>query len=127
MWTDRYRQLQDVYSSYRHSKYESIACGTAANSVLLTRKRLTEHYRVRSCWHCSKIDISVGLVIVVVYNKDDTAGICIDYRRLNDLTKKDAYLLPRPDGIFDAIRCAKLLSTLNLASCYHQVPFETKD
>ena len=37
--------------------------------------------------------------IVVVRNKDGTARICVDHRRLNDVTKKDAHPLPRIDDI----------------------------
>jgi hypothetical protein len=65
--------------------------------------------------------------IVVVRKKDGTARICVDYRRLNDVTKKDAHPLPRIDDIFDALRGAKYFSTLDLASGYHQVSVEPED
>ena len=59
--------------------------------------------------------------------KDGKTRICVDYRRLNDVTKKDAHPLPRIDDIFDALREAKYFSTLDLASGYHQVFVETQD
>ena len=65
--------------------------------------------------------------IVVVRKEDGTARICVDYRRLNDVTKKDAHPLPRIDDIFDALRGAKYFSTLDLASGYHLVPVDTSD
>ena len=64
--------------------------------------------------------------IVVVRKKYGTARICVDYRRLNDVTKKDAYQLPKIDDIFDALRGAKYFSTLDLARGYHQVPVDKK-
>ena len=65
--------------------------------------------------------------IVVERKKDGTARICVDYRRLNDVTKKDVHPLPIIDDIFAALRSAKYFSTLDLASGYHQVPVEVKD
>ncbi len=42
--------------------------------------------------------------IVLVRKKDDTIRFCVDYRKLNNVTHKDAYLLPRIDDILDALR-----------------------
>ena len=44
--------------------------------------------------------------IVVVRKNDGTARICVDYRRLNDVTKNDAHPLPRIDDIVNALRGA---------------------
>jgi len=41
--------------------------------------------------------------VVLVKKKDDSYRCCIDYRNLNDLTKKDAYALPRTDMCLDAL------------------------
>jgi len=65
--------------------------------------------------------------IVVVRKKDGTARTCVDYRKLNDVTKKDAHPLPRIDDIFDALRGTKYFSTLDLASGYHQVAVAKED
>jgi hypothetical protein len=53
--------------------------------------------------------------IVLVKKKDGTTRFCIDYRKLNDLTIKDAYPLPRIDDTLDALSEAKWLSTMDLA------------
>ena len=42
----------------------------------------------------------------------------IDYRGLNDVTRKDAYLLPRIDNSLDALAGSMRFSTLNLVSGY---------
>jgi len=40
--------------------------------------------------------------IVVVKKKDDSLRYCVDYRRLNSVTRRDAYPLPRIDSCLDA-------------------------
>ena len=65
--------------------------------------------------------------IVVVRKKDGTVRICVDYLRLNDITRKNAHPLPRIESIFDAFRRSKYFSTLDLASGYHQVAVAKKN
>ena len=51
----------------------------------------------------------------------------IDYRRLNAVTVKDSYPLPRIDDSLDALRGSKWFSTLNLQSGYWQVEMHPDD
>ena len=48
--------------------------------------------------------------IVLVTKRDGTTRFCVDYRKLNDVTVKDAYPLPRVDEYLDALAGAKWFS-----------------
>ncbi|KER21451.1 hypothetical protein T265_10214 [Opisthorchis viverrini] len=59
-------------------------------------------------------------VVLVLYD-------CVDYRKLNDVTRKDSFSLPRTDDTFDALGGAAWFSTLDLASGYWQVEIQPSD
>ncbi|CAF5035025.1 unnamed protein product, partial [Rotaria socialis] len=44
--------------------------------------------------------------VVSVKKKDGTTRLCVDYRRLNQITTKDAFPLPRIDDIYDQLTTA---------------------
>ena len=59
--------------------------------------------------------------------KDGSLRCCVDYRQINDLTRKDAYPLQRTDQCLDAMSGAKWFSTFDLRSSYHQVGVHERD
>ena len=65
--------------------------------------------------------------ILMVSKKDGTNRMCIDHRKLNEITTKDAYPLPRIGKTIDALQGAGYFSSLDLASGYWQVTVAEKD
>ena len=65
--------------------------------------------------------------IVLVRKKDGTTRFCVDYRKLNDATRKDAYPLPRIDTTLDTLSGSQWFSTLDLLSGYWQVEIDEAD
>ena len=65
--------------------------------------------------------------IVIVKKKNGAIRLCIDYRKLNNQTIKDAYALPNIEEAFSALTGSKWFSVMDLKSGYYQVEVEEED
>lgn len=65
--------------------------------------------------------------LVSVQKKVKTWRLCVDYRRLNSQTIKDAYPIPRIADDLDALSGAKWFTSLDLNMAYHQIPIRDSD
>ena len=60
--------------------------------------------------------------IFVIPKPDGTGRLCVDYRRLNNLTEPDPFLLPRIDALLDRLGRATIMTKLDITWGYWQVP-----
>jgi len=65
--------------------------------------------------------------VLLVRKKDGTYRFCVDYRKLNDMTEKDSYPLPRIDQCLDSLGGATLFSCLDLQAGYWQAALDPTD
>jgi hypothetical protein len=68
-----------------------------------------------------------GAPILFAKKKDGTLRLCVDYRRLNDVTVKSTYPLPLIDEMLDRIRSAKIFTALDLKDAYWLVRIKKGD
>ena len=54
--------------------------------------------------------------VVMVHKKDGSWHFCIDYRKLNSVTNRDAYPLPRIDATLNSLAGCRYFTTFDLAS-----------
>ena len=62
--------------------------------------------------------------VVLVCKKDEKLQFCIDLWKLNAITNKDAYILPRIDETLDSLNWPEQFSSLDLKSEYWQIEME---
>jgi hypothetical protein len=65
--------------------------------------------------------------VVLVKKKCGAIRFCCDFRQLNDATRKDSYPLPRINEIINTLAGAKLFSTMDCKSGYHQLALKPED
>lgn len=65
--------------------------------------------------------------VVLVRKKNGKIRLCIDYRKLNTRTIKDAYALPNIEETFSALSGARWFSVMDLRSGYYQVEMAEED
>ena len=64
---------------------------------------------------------------VLFAKKDKTLRLCIDYKKLNRVTIRNRYPLPRIVDLFDQLRGARVYSKIDLRTGYHQLRIRETD
>ncbi len=65
--------------------------------------------------------------LVLVPKPDEMLRFCVNHRKLNAITVRDTYPIPRMDKCIYSLRSAKIFSTLDCNSGYRQIPIAEKD
>ena len=68
-----------------------------------------------------------GSPVLFVRKKNGELRMCVDYRELNKITRRNRYPLPRIDEMFDALYGATVFSSLDLKSGYNQLRIREGD
>ena len=130
------RKFQDVFPDelpglQPHKKFNfsiEVYLGTDSISIASYRMTSLELKELKTQFEelLSKIFIPPstlpwGAPMLFMKNKNDTLRLCIDYRKLNRVTKKNKYHLSMIDNLFDQLKDAKCFSKIDLRIGYHQL------
>ena len=85
------------------------------------REKMAEMVEDMFQWRVIQPSSSPWTSPVVLVEKDKTIQFCIDYHRLNAVTKMDVLPLPRVDDSSDLLSKSRYFTTLDLSSGYWQV------
>ena len=66
-------------------------------------------------------------LVLFIKKKDRSLRLCVDYRGLNKLTKKDRYPLPLISDLLDSPSRAKIYTKIDLRHAYHLVQITPGD
>ena len=130
-----YRDYADVFSKVKanelppHRSYDhsiDLEPGTAiphgplyrlSEIELAALRDFIEEYTAKGFIRPSKSP--AGAPILFVKKKDQSLRLCVDYRALNKISKKDRYPLPRIDDMLDRLRNAYVFTKLDLRNGYN--------
>jgi hypothetical protein len=68
-----------------------------------------------------------GSAILFVDKREGTIRLCVDYRRLNEVTSKQKYPLPKIEDFFDQLNGAKVFSKIDVRTRYHHLKVRESD
>lgn len=93
-------------------------------------KKKLEHEEIKKMLNNGIIEPSKSAwssAIVLVPKKDGSTRFCVDYRKLNEVTIKDAYPLPRVDDCLDSLANSEWFSSMDFNSGFRQVGMAEDD
>jgi transposase InsO family protein len=134
---ERYRHLKDIFSKVESDKlpphrpydHKIHLEGPLPDSYSPLYRQSTEELQVTKQYLIDNLD--KGFITAsqspfaspVLFVKKPTGGLrfCIDYRRLNELTRKDAYPIPRIDELLTRVSKAKIYTKLDIRAAFNRI------
>jgi hypothetical protein len=128
--------LADFADVFRSQWSASTYCGRTHPPVKQRAYRMSEEGNRIVDKECQKM-LEKGVIkesnslwsspVVLVAKKNGEVRFCVDYRRLNSLTRKDSYPLPNVYETLGALGGCKYFCTMDLASGFWQIPMAEED
>ena len=69
----------------------------------------------------------VAALVIFVMKPGEGLRFCIDYRRLNEISRKDSYPIPCIDETLRTIAAAKYISKVDVISAFHRIRVKDGD
>ena len=119
---------RDDKTHHSHRKYNTSPAARSLYSCTLLQTRGP----YVSQWDAAKgsyraFHQSLGFSCCPSQKKDESICFCVDFRKVNDVTNKDAYPLPHIDTTLNTLARAQWLTTLDLLSGYWQMEIDEAD
>ena len=94
------------------------------DQLLVLRKTLTE---LLDNGFIQVSNSSAAASIIFVKKLGGGLRFCVDYRRLNEISRKDSYSIPRIDEILRTIVAAKYISKVDVISAFYRIRVKDGD
>ncbi|CAM4638683.1 unnamed protein product [Caretta caretta] len=114
--------------------YQSIDTGNA-HPIKVQPYRVSPQAKTAIEWEIQNM-LQMGVIrpsgsagaspVVLVPKPDGEIRFCVDYRKLNAVTRPDNYPMPRTDELLEKLGRAQFISTLDLTKGYWQVPLDER-
>ncbi|MBW0527748.1 hypothetical protein O181_067463 [Austropuccinia psidii MF-1] len=75
-------------------------------------------YNVEKGFNCPRSS-STGAPVLVVKKKDGGLCLCVDYRKLNAVTRKNKYSVPPMNQLLNFFNCSSIFSNFDLCGAYN--------
>ncbi|GFV01045.1 hypothetical protein TNCV_1009661 [Trichonephila clavipes] len=137
------QRKQWYFTETSHRKYNFVKAPPNINALLtvdpkphLCQLRKNEEGNIKKKQEIDRL-LSEGIIeecespyaspVVLIPKPNGTFRLCIDYRKLNEITVADTYPLPRMDDLLHQAKLTPFMSTLDLRAGYHQVKVHVED
>ena len=117
----------EVFHDIRLSTNAPIKCAPYRTSRPEAEVIRTEVNKMLEAGVVSPSKSPYGFPVVIAPKPDGTPRFCTDFRKLNAITEKDAYPMPRIDDTLEQLSGNRFFSTMDLKCGFWQVPLREAD